>query len=136
MIGKLIYENTIDLNFDCVGGMETGAIPISSATLTTYHKAGKSLRVFYVRKNKKEYGKKSLVEGLINPGDRVLIVEDVTTTGNSTLNVVDEVIKLGCLIVGMISLCDREDGAAKILSPFNFKPLFKLSDLDLDSLPR
>jgi len=136
LIGRLIYENTFDLNFSSIGGMETGAIPIVTSTLNYYHKSGKKMNGFFVRKNTKKHGKKSRIEGKISPDENVVIVEDVTTTGESTLDAITEVMKVGGIVVRVISICDRNEGSAKALAGFDFRPIFKLCDLELDSLPR
>ena len=69
LLGELLYEATQDLNFQAIGGLEVGAIPMAAATLVAFHNHGRSLEGFFVRKQAKGHGSKELLEGQVNPGD-------------------------------------------------------------------
>lgn len=91
LISTLILEQlAVDgVNADMVGGLELGAVPIASSVCAVSHRVGQPISAFLVRKQAKEHGTKSLVEGLGRDeslvGKRVVIVEDVTTTGGSAI---------------------------------------------------
>jgi len=133
LVGELIYELTKDLDLDAVGGPEVGAIPIATATVIAYHRHGRGLEGFFVRKTVKEHGTQKKIEGKFEPGYRVALVEDVTTTGTSSLQVVDTVQQAGGIIVSVLAVLDREQGAAQRFAErgIRFLPIFRLSDLGL-----
>lgn len=89
LIGKLLAEALDGDGADMVGGLEMGAVPLATATAAASHARGKPLPAFFVRKQAKEHGTQSLVEGLPRgeslKGRRIVILEDVTTTGGSSL---------------------------------------------------
>jgi len=85
LIAEGILELLADAWPDAVGGMAVGADPITAAVLTVAGRQGRSLRGFIVRKEAKTHGKGRDVEGPVRAGDKVVIVEDVVTTGGSSL---------------------------------------------------
>jgi orotate phosphoribosyltransferase len=99
------------LDFDRVAGVATAGVPI--ATLVA-HKLKKPF--LYVRKEEKAHGTKSLVEGVVNAGESVLIVDDVATTGGSLLRAVDALRERGGKVENVVVLIDREQGAAENLA--------------------
>lgn len=121
-----------------VGGLTMGADPIVGATLALAPDRGKgSLRGFLVRKRTKEHGAGNLVEGPVEPGSTVAIVEDVTTTGGSSLQAVDAVEALGCKVAVVIALLDRLEGAAENFKArgLPFQSLLTIRDLGVEPLP-
>jgi orotate phosphoribosyltransferase len=101
---------------DFVGGLEMGAVPLATAVAVASHNRGRPLNAFFVRKQAKEHGAKKLVEGLA-PGEtlqgkRVVIVEDVTTTGGSSMKAIEAVRAEDAIVDRVISLVDRLEGAA------------------------
>ncbi|WP_457742016.1 orotate phosphoribosyltransferase [Thermococcus sp.] len=126
LIAKLMKEKVEEMNieFDRVAGPELGAVPIATAlSLET----GKPLVI--VRKKPKGYGTKSQVEGEVKPGDRILLVEDVTTTGGSVLRSAKVLEELGAKVTAIFVVVDREEGAAENLKNYNFIPLLRVSQL-------
>ncbi|MDW8222697.1 MAG: orotate phosphoribosyltransferase, partial [Gemmatales bacterium] len=95
LVGELIYELTKDLEFEAIGGPEVGAIPITTAAVIAYYRHGRVVEGFFVRKSVKEHGLQKKIEGKFEPGNRVVLVEDVTTTGGSSLQVVETVEQAG-----------------------------------------
>src|SRR5215510_11325490 len=83
LIGEVLRERTEDLDFHALGGLEAGAIPLTTAAVISYHRAGRSIEGFWVRDKEKAHGTKKLVEGGLVPNSRVVIVEDVVTRGTS-----------------------------------------------------
>jgi orotate phosphoribosyltransferase len=95
---------------DSVGGLTLGADPISYAISYASAVTATPLRAFTVRKEAKTYGAGKLIEGPFQPGDRVVIIEDVITTGNSALKAVSAVQDAGGLVAGVLALVDRQEG--------------------------
>jgi orotate phosphoribosyltransferase len=113
----LIAEGILDLLGDdlpdAIGGMAIGADPITAAVITLAGSQGKRLRGFIVRKETKEHGTHRLVEGPVRAGWRAVIVEDVVTTGGSSLRAIDQVEAFGLKVQGVIAVIDRLEGAGE-----------------------
>lgn len=101
---------------DAIGGLTLGADPISYAiayaSALTY---GESLRAFTVRKESKKHGTGKLIEGPFHSGDRVIIVEDVITTGGSALQAVVAIRAAGGIVQGVLALVDRGEGGRETI---------------------
>lgn len=117
LIGELVLDAVADLRVEFIGGLAVGAIPIATAVAAASHRRGQPVEAFFVRKEAKEHGTKKLVEGLLPNhtlgGRRVIIVEDVTTTGGSSMKACEVVKAEGADLVGVITIVDREEGAAQ-----------------------
>lgn len=105
---------------DLIGGLEMGAVPIVAATAAMAHAEGRKLDAFFVRKQPKEHGTKANVEGLA-PGEslagrRIVIAEDVTTTGGSALKAIEAVRAAGGEVNLVLTLLDREEGARELFA--------------------
>jgi len=98
-----------------LGGLEMGAVPIAISTATMADLAGSPLRFFFVRKQVKGHGAKKLIEGLRRDeslsGKRVVVVEDVTTTGGSAIQAVEIIRETGAVVEDIITIVDRQEGA-------------------------
>lgn len=131
LIGELVYQATVDLPLDAVGGPETAALPITVATTQRYFQAGRNVEGFFVRKQEKAHGLQKRIEGRLQPGWRVALVEDVMTTGGSALGAVQAIQDAGAKIVAVVCIVDRLAGAAEKFSALGlaFRPLFTLRDL-------
>lgn len=90
-----------------IGGLELGAIPIACSVVAL---ADFDLRAFIVRKAAKGHGTQDLVEGDLSAGDRVIVVDDVITTGGSTLQAIEAVERRGCRVERIYCLVDRNEG--------------------------
>jgi orotate phosphoribosyltransferase len=101
---------------DAVGGLTLGADPIVGAMLSLAGLEDLRLKGFIVRKATKDHGTKSLVEGPLYAGDRAVIVEDVVTTGGSSLKAIAAVREAGCSVNRVLAIVDREEGARKNLA--------------------
>ncbi len=115
LVGELMFEALADLpECDAVGGVELGGCPLASAVSLVSHQHGRDLPALYVRKAQKDHGSAKLVEGdkSLFPGIRVVLLEDVVTTGGSSLRAVDSLAKAGAVVVGILALVDREEGGA------------------------
>ena len=113
LVGQAILERLRSLGPlpAAVGGMSIGADPITSAVITRAGVEGLPLKGFMVRKEPKDHGTKKYVEGPVEPGQRVVIVEDVTTTGGSSLLAIDRVHEFGLVVERVVTVIDRLAGA-------------------------
>ena len=114
-----------------VGGLTHGADPIVSSMVVLSHLRGCPLDDFYVRKEPKRHGTKNRIENPPAPGTKVVIVDDVVTSGGSLLWAVEEARAAGCEVVGALALVDREEqgGAARIRETVDtYMPLYTRSD--------
>ena len=134
LVGRLVLAE-IREHFgaaQAVGGMTMGADPIASAVSLTSFLAGSPLPAFYVRKEPKGHGTAQWLEGKksIPPGARVAVVEDVVTTGASTLKAVERVRSEGFEVLGVVALVDREEGGRQAVEAAGvpLRPLFRRSD--------
>jgi orotate phosphoribosyltransferase len=93
-----------------IGGLTLGADPISNAIAYTSYRKDDPLESFVVRKEPKKHGTMLWVEGNVAKGDKVIIVEDVVTTGGSTIKAIDRARKCGLNVLGVIVLIDRQEG--------------------------
>jgi orotate phosphoribosyltransferase len=114
LVGRLVLNeiNSLVPDAQAVGGMTMGADPIASAVSLTSYLAGAPLPAFYVRKEPKGHGTGQWIEGRKGfPSDaRVCLVEDVVTTGGSTLKAVERCRGDGLRVAGVVALVDREEG--------------------------
>jgi len=105
---------------DSIGGLTLGADPIAYAiahasALAAERGDGAMVRAFTVRKEAKQHGTGKLIEGPFVPGDRVVVVEDVITTGGSALKAVEAVRAAGGTVLGVLALVDREEGGREAI---------------------
>lgn len=134
LIGRALFEMTKDANFGAVGGMEVGAVPLTAAVAVQYHLNGRSVEGFWVRDKTKSHGTKKLIEGAVKPGDRVIVLDDVITTGGSSLKAAEAVREFGCEVVEVIALVDRLQGAKKAFAAAGlpFRSVFTIRDFGID----
>ncbi len=97
-------------NVQAVGGLTLGADPVSYAISYASASHSRPLRAFTVRKQAKEHGTGKLIEGPFRAGDRVVVIEDVITTGGSALKAIQAVRNAGGTVAGVLALVDREEG--------------------------
>jgi orotate phosphoribosyltransferase len=110
LIGHLIFDMIKDLDIRGIGGMTFGADPIAMATAFASGINGKPVNAFSIRKEQKDHGIIKWVEGDMAPGDRVVIVDDVATTGGSTIKAIERAQTQGLHVVKAIILVDRQEG--------------------------
>ena len=132
LLADVLYDLTRDMDVQAVGGLEIGAIPIAAAVALRYHQAGRPMEGFFVRKQPKSHGSQERVEGVLSRGDRVLVVEDVVTTGESVLQAIEEVEKAGGRVVAVSCIVDRLEGGAERLAKYNFRPVFTIRDFGVE----
>ncbi len=119
VIGEILYDWIAPLNVDAVGGMTMGADPIVTAISLTSALKGNPLNGFLIRKEAKAHGMGRQIEGHLQPGNRVVLIEDVMTTGQSFLKAIEAVhyFSSDIEIVQLIALVDRNEGATEVLKP-------------------
>jgi orotate phosphoribosyltransferase len=135
LIGEVLYEHTRDLNLDAIGGLEVGAVPLTTAAVISYHLHGRKLEGFWVRDKVKDHGTKKLIEGNLKPGSRVVIVDDVITQGNSSVKAIQAAREHGCTVVGVVTLVDRLQGARKCFEEQgieNYRSVFTIAQFGVE----
>jgi orotate phosphoribosyltransferase len=139
LVGAGVLDQLDDLpGVSAVGGLTLGADPIVGATLAVAGARGREdLRGFLVRKEAKGHGTGNLVEGPLEPGLTVVIVDDVATTGGSSLRAATAVEAMGCRVARVIAVLDRLEGAAAALAAqgLDFRALVTIRDLGVEPLP-
>ncbi len=134
---RLVAEGIMDLLADkmpdAVGGMAIGADPITAAVITMSAVRGTPIRGFMVRKESKGHGTNQYVEGPVKPGDEVVIVEDVVTTGGSSLTAIERVEAFGLKVVGVIAIIDRMEGGRQAFESrgYRLQSLFTIQDFGI-----
>ncbi len=128
LIGAALRELTADWDYDAVGGLTLGADPVACAVL---HASGGAVDAFLVRKAQKAHGMQQQIEGPSIEGRRVLIVDDVSTTGDSPLTAARAAEEAGATVAGIALIADR-GGLAKIEAEgFDARSVYTLADLGL-----
>jgi orotate phosphoribosyltransferase len=139
VVGAGVLEQLSALpGITAVGGLTMGADPIVGATLALAPSAGLGhLRGFLVRKEAKTHGTGSLVEGPLEPGSTVAIVDDVATTGGSSIQAVQAVEAMGCKVAIIVVVLDRLEGATAAFAArgIPFRALLTIRDLGVEPLP-
>lgn len=130
-VGALIAAEATDRGAEAVGGLTMGADPLASAAIGD--PAGGDLVAFFVRKERKEHGLQRWIEGpILDPGTKCLVVEDVVTTGGSTVKAIERIREEGHEIVGVVSVLDRLAGGGEAIeaaAQAPYTPLFTIDDL-------
>ncbi|MBL6712777.1 MAG: orotate phosphoribosyltransferase [Pirellulales bacterium] len=114
LVGRAVLARLQELGPlpDAVGGMSIGADPITAAVVTMAGVAGLPLKGFMIRKEPKGHGLGRYVEGPVKAGDRVVILEDVVTTGGSSLVAIERAVEFGLQVERVVTLVDRLAGGA------------------------
>src|ERR1700761_2184916 len=110
LLADLLFEAVKAEDVEYIGGLETGAIPIVTA-LCARSWPEKPLRGFFVRKENKGHGTDQRIDGLLERGSKVILFEDVTTTGGSAMQAVNQARQLDCTVLRVFSVVDRLEGA-------------------------
>jgi orotate phosphoribosyltransferase len=138
---NLIAEGILDLLGQplpvAVGGMAIGADPITAAVVTMAGVRGLPLRGILVRKEAKGHGTGKYIEGPVKPGDEVVIVEDVVTTGGSSLEAIERVEAFGLKVKRVVAIIDRMEGGAKNFAAkgYAFSSLLTIRDFGIEPPP-
>ncbi|MGH3625980.1 MAG: orotate phosphoribosyltransferase, partial [Sciscionella sp.] len=133
LIGRLLRALTADWNYVAAGGLTLGADPVACAMLHAAAAQGEVLDAFVVRKAAKIHGMQRQIEGIEVSGQRVLAVEDTSTTGASVLTAVTALREAGAEVVGVATVVDRATGAGEIIreAGLPYRYLLDLADVGL-----
>lgn len=133
LAADLILDKIKGQNVQAIGGLVIGACPIASAVCVKSYERNLPINAFYVRKEPKKRGTQKMIEGaVLKSGDRVVMVDDVTTSGGSVLEAIKIIKDLGCDVVNVITIVDREQGAKEnlIKAGLSLDSLFTKHDFD------
>jgi orotate phosphoribosyltransferase len=136
---RLVAEGILDLLSEenlpsAIGGMSIGADPITAAVVTMSAIRGTPIAGFMVRKQSKGHGTDQYVEGPVQPGDHVVIVEDVVTTGGSSLTAIERAEAFGLKVTRVIAIVDRMEGGAEAFADrgYPFASLLTIRDFGIE----
>ncbi|HEY2770527.1 MAG TPA: phosphoribosyltransferase family protein [Solirubrobacteraceae bacterium] len=126
-LAELVAAQAREWGATAVGGMTMGADPIACAALA----GGADVKAFFVRKEVKTHGLARRIEGpQLEPGDRCMLVEDVVTTGGSTIRALEAVRDEGHEICGVLAICDRLAGGGEAIEAAAAAPYVALTTID------
>lgn len=126
-LGELVAAEASRLGATAVGGMTMGADAVACAALA----GGAPVKAFFVRKDRKAHGLQRWVEGPpLGAGERCLVVEDVVTTGGSTIQAIDRIREEGLEVVGVLSVLDRLTGGGEAIAEAASAPYAALATID------
>jgi orotate phosphoribosyltransferase len=136
LVGEGILELLGDNLPKAVGGMAIGADPITAAVITMAGVRGVPLKGFLVRKQVKDHGTARYIEGPVAAGDDVAIVEDVVTTGGSSLEAIERAEAFGLVVKRVVAIIDRLEGAAAAFAArgYPFASLLSIRDFGIEPL--
>ncbi|MDX1966603.1 MAG: orotate phosphoribosyltransferase [Planctomycetaceae bacterium] len=128
-----LLELLRDVEYGGIGGMSIGADPIVGGVLTAAAAEGRSLDGFLVRKEAKGHGTNRYIEGPVQPGSRVVVIDDVVTTGGSALQAVDRIREFGATVVCVVGIVDRKEGGAASFAAreLPFRALLTIEDFGI-----
>ena len=121
LIGAIISDMIKQRSVDAIGGMSLGADPIAVASSLIAYQAGRTITAFLVRKGKKDHGTKNMIEGPISRGLRVVVVEDVITTGSSTITAIQNIEDAGMIVDMVIGVLDRSEGGKEAIEKLGYE---------------
>lgn len=131
LIGEMLYAETEGIDFDALGGLAAGAIPMIASFERSCYEHGRSVEGFFVRNERKSHGTLQLIEGVLPDKARVVVVDDVVTSGRSVMKTVKAVEECGATVILILAVVDREEGARELFAQegYEFRSLFSKSDI-------
>ena len=125
LIGKLALDviRKHNWNPDAVGGLTMGADPVSFSISHTSALQNNPVRAFSVRKETKEHGTGNRIEGPFKSGDKVVVIEDVITTGKSAIQAIDAIEAAGGDILGVLAIVDRQEGGREAIAKRGYEAI-------------
>jgi len=118
LIGNIIFDILQDSDVTATGGLTLGADPIANAVSVISYQRGKPIKSFIVRKDAKAHGTGNAIEGNVEQGEKVAILDDVITTGGSTIAAIERAREAGLVIDRVIALIDREEGGRENIEKY------------------
>ncbi|MFO7555428.1 MAG: orotate phosphoribosyltransferase [Desulfobacterales bacterium] len=113
LVGHLVFDVIKDLKADGIGGLTFGADPMAMATAFVSELKRSPVNAFSIRKTQKDHGIIRWIEGDMKPGQRVVIIDDVVTTGGSTIKAVERAVSEGLRVIKTVILVDRQEGGVE-----------------------
>ncbi|HRS97287.1 MAG TPA: orotate phosphoribosyltransferase [Smithella sp.] len=110
LIGEILFIMLKESDITAAGGLTLGADPIANALAVISYQRGKPVKSFIVRKDIKDHGTRSAIEGNVGAGEKVAVIDDVITTGGSTITAIEQARRAGLDVRRVITLIDREEG--------------------------
>jgi orotate phosphoribosyltransferase len=110
LIGEVIFDMVKESDITAIGGLTLGADPLANAVALISYQKGRPVKSFIVRKDVKAHGTRSAVEGDVSAGEKVAILDDVITTGASTITAIEKAREAGLVVERVIALVDRQEG--------------------------
>ncbi len=134
LVSEGLLDLLADLEFDAVGGMSIGADPIIGGMLTVAAERSLDLVGVMVRKEAKGHGTGQAIEGPLQPGMKVIVFDDVVTTGGSALKAAQQIQEFGCEVVSMVGVIDRMQGGAQNFEEHRlpFRSLLDIRDFGIE----
>jgi orotate phosphoribosyltransferase len=131
-VGQLLAAEAGWRAASAVGGLTMGADPLATAAIGA--PGGEDLVAFLVRKERKEHGLQRWIEGpVLETGSRCLVVEDVVTTGGSTVRAIERILEEGLAVAGVVSVVDRLAGGGEAIEAvaegIHYRPIFTIDEL-------
>jgi len=118
LVGNVIFDMISDAEITAAGGLTLGADPIANSISIISYQRGKPIKAFIVRKDVKGHGTKGVIEGNVDEGERVVILDDVITTGGSTITAIERAKEAGLIVDRVIALVDREEGGRENIEKY------------------
>ena len=131
LAARAILEKVKDIQIQAIGGPTLGADPMVGSLAPVLHLEGMDLKLFIVRGTAKTHGTKRFIEGpQLLTGDRVVIIDDVITSGGSIIRAIETVREAGCKVVRVVTLVDRREGGTEKIEKMGVKvdPIFNIKD--------
>ena len=131
LVAEILLDQLISSKVSSIGGLTIGADPIIGSVVTLSAQRGYPVAGFIVRKEPKRHGLHRLIEGKIAEGDRVIIIDDVITTGNSAYKAVQAVEELKCEVVKIIPVVDRDEGGRAFFEDkgYDYHPILTIKEI-------
>ena len=128
---SILFLRMLKDKVSAVGGISVGADPLSSGVSQIGFLLGKILNAFYVRKEPKKHGTAKWIEGPLKTNETVAILEDVVTTGSSSLKAIEKVTEYGCTVGQIIAVVDRNEGGRELFKQkgFDYNYLFDMKEI-------
>lgn len=132
-LARVILEMIKDDEVDAIAGLTLGADPIIAGVTALSYESDSPVAGLIIRKEKSSHGREKRIEGPLKAGMRVVVVEDVVTTGSSSFKAIEALEEAGCKVVKVIVLVDRLQGGTEAFAAkgYRFEPIFTLKDLTL-----
>ncbi|MCK9230132.1 MAG: orotate phosphoribosyltransferase [Syntrophales bacterium] len=118
LVGAVLFDMVADRDITAAGGLTLGADPLANALSIISWQRGRPIKSFVVRKDAKSHGTQSALEGNVEAGERVIVLDDVITTGGSTIQAIHRVREAGLVVDSVIAFIDREEGGKQAIEAF------------------